>query len=303
MTLAQGIATAERDRGAPAHGPLPGGLRAGEQPPGPLRLGAAHHAPRRDAAPADPRSRLAGAAVFAGSATSCRPAAAWVRRGWHSVGCSARPTISRNRHRVAFAYGRPRHAGAPARRSADRCGELRESGGDQRLAGADGGRDDRPGEPGRGDGSLRRSAGRARGVSRHASRSRRRTSTTRTRSFARQRLAGLAIRQGDYRGSGAAAGRRRCLGEGARARGSRKTLAYDRGRLALARGDLRQAERILAGYLAEVDPEDRLLRYTVRVRIAEALARRGNLDRAEREITAASAGTGELARRPWARTT
>ncbi len=105
---------------------------------------------------------------------------------------------------------------------------------------------------------------------------------------ARQRLAGLAIRQGDFE---EAERQLAAADASAKARGleaSRKTLAYDHGRLALARGNLRQAERILAGYLAEVDPEDRLLRYTVRVRIAEALARRGNLDGAEREITAAS---------------
>jgi tetratricopeptide (TPR) repeat protein len=109
--------------------------------------------------------------------------------------------------------------------------------------------------------------------------------------FARQRLSGIAIRQGDYD----EAGRQLAAADAsARERGledSRKTLAYDRGRLALARGDLARAERILTGYLAAVDPADRLLRYTVRVRIAEALARGGKLDRAEREITAAS---GEL---------
>jgi CHAT domain-containing protein/tetratricopeptide (TPR) repeat protein len=106
--------------------------------------------------------------------------------------------------------------------------------------------------------------------------------------FARQRLAGIAIRQGDF----VEAERQLAAADAsAKERGledSRKTLAYDRGRLALARGDLPQAEKILTGYLAHVDPEDRLLRYTVRVRIAEALARGGKLDRAEREITAAS---------------
>lgn len=107
--------------------------------------------------------------------------------------------------------------------------------------------------------------------------------------FARQRLAGIAIRQGDYPeaerqlAAADASARERGLND------SRKTLAYDRGRLALARGDLPQAEKVLTGYLAQVDAEDRLLRYTVRVRIAEALARGGKLDRAEREITAASA--------------
>ncbi|MEZ0332622.1 MAG: CHAT domain-containing protein, partial [Gemmatimonadales bacterium] len=106
--------------------------------------------------------------------------------------------------------------------------------------------------------------------------------------FARQRLAGIAIRQGDY---DEAERQLTAADASARQRGledSRKILAYDRGRLALARGDLPRAERILAGYLAQVDPEDRLLRYTVRVRLAEALAHGGNLDRAEREITAAS---------------
>jgi CHAT domain-containing protein/tetratricopeptide (TPR) repeat protein len=105
--------------------------------------------------------------------------------------------------------------------------------------------------------------------------------------FARQHLAGIAIRQGDYEeaerqlAAADASARERGLDD------SRKTLAYDRGRLALARGDLARAEKILSGYLANVDPQDRLLRYTIRVRIAEALARGGKLDRAEREITAA----------------
>ena len=103
----------------------------------------------------------------------------------------------------------------------------------------------------------------------------------------RQQLARLAMRQGDW----AEAGRQLDAAD-RRARGRGLTdlannLVYDRGVLALGLGHPAEAERLFAGFLARVDKEDRLVRHTARVRVAEAAARRGDLARAEREITAA----------------
>ncbi|HEX2219314.1 MAG TPA: CHAT domain-containing protein [Gemmatimonadales bacterium] len=106
--------------------------------------------------------------------------------------------------------------------------------------------------------------------------------------IAHQQLARLAIRQANWREAErqlTAADRK------ARARGLdglAENLVYDRGVLALGRGGLAEAERLLGGFLARVAREDRLVRHTVRVRLAEVAARRGDLARAEREITAAS---------------
>lgn len=108
--------------------------------------------------------------------------------------------------------------------------------------------------------------------------------------LARQQLARVAIRRGDWAQAAAqldsAETESRLRGLGAEATVG---LAYDRGRVALARGDLPAAERLFAGYLKKVSPEDRLHRYLVRVRLAEVWARRGGRDlgRAEREIEAA----------------
>lgn len=106
--------------------------------------------------------------------------------------------------------------------------------------------------------------------------------------IARQQLARVAIRQGNWaeaaRALDAADSEARKRGLGPEARVG---LAYDRGRLALGRGDLAAAERLFTGYLAEIPADDRLHRHLVRVRLADVWARRGNLDRAEREIEAA----------------
>jgi CHAT domain-containing protein/tetratricopeptide (TPR) repeat protein len=103
-----------------------------------------------------------------------------------------------------------------------------------------------------------------------------------------QQLARLAMRQADWREAErqlTAADRK------ARARGLdglAENLVYDRGVLALGRGELAEAEQLLGGFLARIAPEDRLVRHTVRVRLADVAARRGDLARAERDITAAS---------------
>jgi tetratricopeptide (TPR) repeat protein len=71
--------------------------------------------------------------------------------------------------------------------------------------------------------------------------------------------------------------------------GERGGVEYDRGRLALRRGDADAAERGFRRYLAELDSTERLPRYEGRVRLAEVCVRRGELDRAERELFAAGA--------------
>jgi CHAT domain-containing protein/tetratricopeptide (TPR) repeat protein len=60
-------------------------------------------------------------------------------------------------------------------------------------------------------------------------------------------------------------------------------LAYDDGRLALFRGDVTGAERSLKVYLATLDTSQHVFRHDARVRLADAYAREGDLDRAERE--------------------
>ena len=67
----------------------------------------------------------------------------------------------------------------------------------------------------------------------------------------------------------------------------RPKLVYQRGRLALHRGDLDAAERIFRGYLRELGPDERLRQHETRAYIADILARRGDLAGAERELTAA----------------
>ena len=65
-------------------------------------------------------------------------------------------------------------------------------------------------------------------------------------------------------------------------------LVYQRGRLALRRGDLDSAETIFRRYLRRLGPEDRLRQHETRAYLAEILARRGHLAAAEQELTAAS---------------
>jgi CHAT domain-containing protein len=105
--------------------------------------------------------------------------------------------------------------------------------------------------------------------------------------IAHQRLARVAMRRGEWDEAEqqlAAADRK------ARARGQDRmtdNLVYDRAVLALGRGKFAEAERLLRGFLAGIPPEDRLVRHAARVRLADVASRRGDLARAEREITAA----------------
>lgn len=105
--------------------------------------------------------------------------------------------------------------------------------------------------------------------------------------LSRQRLARVAIRQGDWN----EAERQLVTADSAaHAQGMddmRNGIAYDRGRLALARGDGAGAARLFTAFLRRTDSTDQLIRYTVRSRLAQAWAAAGDLDRAEREISEA----------------
>jgi CHAT domain-containing protein/tetratricopeptide (TPR) repeat protein len=68
----------------------------------------------------------------------------------------------------------------------------------------------------------------------------------------------------------------------------RNELAYDAGRLAFHRGDMDTAERSFVEYLASFDSTQHVLRYDARAQLAAIHARRGELARAERELTAAA---------------
>lgn len=65
------------------------------------------------------------------------------------------------------------------------------------------------------------------------------------------------------------------------------SLELDRGRLALYQGALPEAERHLVRYLAGLDSSAHVARHEAQARLAEAYARQGRLDRAERELALA----------------
>ncbi len=105
--------------------------------------------------------------------------------------------------------------------------------------------------------------------------------------FARQLVARVAIRRQEW---GEATAQLDTAERVARAHGrgdGRHALAFDRGRLALGRGDLAGAEREFNRFLAGIEPENHLHRYLTRNRLAEVWARRGDVARAEQEIAAA----------------
>ncbi len=101
----------------------------------------------------------------------------------------------------------------------------------------------------------------------------------------RQRLARVAIRQGDWD----EADRQLATADSAaHARGledMRDGIVYDRGRLALAQGHAADAVRLFSDFLGRTANDDQLIRYTVRSRLAQAHAAAGDLDRAQRELT------------------
>jgi CHAT domain-containing protein len=130
--------------------------------------------------------------------------------------------------------------------------------------------------------------------------------------ISRQRLARVAIRQGDW---DEAERQLATADSAAHARGvddMRDGIVYDRGRLALGRGNAAGAARLFTAFLARTDSTDHLLRYTVRSRLAQAWAAAGDLRRAERELTGAdhdlegwraTLDAGQLRRYAYAATT
>ena len=106
--------------------------------------------------------------------------------------------------------------------------------------------------------------------------------------IARQRLARLAMRRGDWEEAERQLAAAEAKARGRGLPGVAENLVYDRAVLALGTGRLDEAERLFGGFVAKIAPEDRLVRHAGRVRLAEVAARKGELARAEREITAAS---------------
>ena len=102
-----------------------------------------------------------------------------------------------------------------------------------------------------------------------------------------RQLAVIEMRRGDFAASARALDEAEGAARRVQSPGSLGAVEYDRGRLALLRGDLAAAERGFARFVESVDTTERLLRYDGRLRLAEVYARRGELARAEAEMTAA----------------
>jgi CHAT domain-containing protein len=100
-------------------------------------------------------------------------------------------------------------------------------------------------------------------------------------------LAAIAMREGDWAAAARALADAEALSRGVGMGRWTEQLALDAGLLALFRGDLDGAERSLRAYLGTVDASQSVLRYAIRLRLAEILVRRGDLDRAEAEAVAA----------------
>ncbi len=100
-------------------------------------------------------------------------------------------------------------------------------------------------------------------------------------------LAAIAMREGDWAAAARALGDAEVLSRGLGMERWTAQLALDAGLLSLFRGDLDGAERSLSAYLGTVDASQSVLRYAIRLRLAEILVRRGDLARAEGEAVAA----------------
>lgn len=106
--------------------------------------------------------------------------------------------------------------------------------------------------------------------------------------IARQRLARVAIRRGEWVDAEQQLAAADSTATSHGLEEVRASLLYDRGRLALGRGRLDAAEKLFSTFLANTDHEDRLIRYTTRSRLAQVWAARGDLTRAERELAEAN---------------
>jgi CHAT domain-containing protein len=102
-----------------------------------------------------------------------------------------------------------------------------------------------------------------------------------------QTLATLAMRQRDWPAAERALKDARALLPRLEGVQWRSDLAYDEGRLALARGDLPGAERLFLGVQRTLDSTRHVGRYDTRLRLADIYARRGDVSGAEREATLA----------------
>lgn len=107
--------------------------------------------------------------------------------------------------------------------------------------------------------------------------------------LARQQLARLAMRESRWAEAAAQLDSAERSAE-AHGRGdeAKADLRYDRGRVALGRGELTVADRLFRAVLANLDPDRHLHRHLTRMRLAEVSARRGDLAAAERALADAS---------------
>jgi hypothetical protein len=120
-------------------------------------------------------------------------------------------------------------------------------------------------------------------------------------------LADLEILAGDYPAAAAALDTAGLLLRSHGIASWADKLAYQRGRLALHRGDLDSAERIFRGYRRTLGAGEGLRRHEIESYLADIRARRGDLTGAERDLTAAGdaldawrAGLGDQALRLFA---
>ncbi|HYC33105.1 MAG TPA: CHAT domain-containing protein [Gemmatimonadales bacterium] len=103
-----------------------------------------------------------------------------------------------------------------------------------------------------------------------------------------QTLANISIREGDWAAAEAALDTSEALLRRLGVPRWRQEQPFERGRLALYRGDLPAARRGFERHLATLDSADHLARYDARSYLADTYARQGNLAAAERELAAAA---------------
>ena len=104
-----------------------------------------------------------------------------------------------------------------------------------------------------------------------------------------RQLASIELRAGNLDAAGRALELAHASANRIETASERGGVEYDRGRLALRRGDFAAAERGFRRFLADLAPGEQLPRYEGRLRIAEVYARRGDIAQAERELAAAGA--------------
>jgi tetratricopeptide (TPR) repeat protein len=102
-----------------------------------------------------------------------------------------------------------------------------------------------------------------------------------------QTLATIAMRERDWAAAGRALADARALLPKLEGAHWAAELAYDQGRLALARGELPAAEHSFTHFLGTLDSAQHLSRYDARLRLADTYARRADLRAAEREAALA----------------